>query len=90
MEKKPIIGITMGDPSGNGSEISVKALSDPAVYERCKPIIIGDANCMKNAVEFLGKDNEIRIHAVENVKNVWGSRIPVCCEGDRACNEKRD
>lgn len=61
MEKKPIIGITMGDPSGNGSEISVKALSDPAVYERCKPIIIGDANCMKNAVEFLGKDNEIRI-----------------------------
>ncbi|MFR6111936.1 MAG: PdxA family protein [Dialister invisus] len=69
MEKKPIIGITMGDPSGNGSEISVKALSDPAVYERCKPIIIGDANCMKNAVEFLGKGNEIRIHAVENVKD---------------------
>lgn len=69
MEKKPIIGITMGDPSGNGSEISVKALSDPAVFERCKPIIIGDANCMKNAVEFLGKDNEIRIHAVENVKD---------------------
>ena len=25
--KKPIIGITMGDPAGNGSEISVKALS---------------------------------------------------------------
>ena len=26
MAKKPIIGITMGDPAGNGSEISVKHL----------------------------------------------------------------
>ena len=25
MAKKPIIGITMGDPAGNGSEISVKS-----------------------------------------------------------------
>ena len=26
--KKPIIGITMGDPAGNGSEISVKRYQD--------------------------------------------------------------
>ena len=30
--KKPIIGITMGDPAGNGSEISVKALSRPETW----------------------------------------------------------
>ena len=36
MAKKPIIGITMGDPAGNGSEISVKALADSSVYERCE------------------------------------------------------
>ena len=35
--KKPIIGITMGDPAGNGSEISVKALSRPEIYEQCRP-----------------------------------------------------
>ena len=29
MEQKPILGITMGDPFGNGPEITVKAL---AVY----------------------------------------------------------
>ena len=29
----PIVGITMGDPAGNGPEITVKALSDPALYE---------------------------------------------------------
>ena len=35
--KKPIIGITMGDPAGNGSEISVKALSRSEIYEQCRP-----------------------------------------------------
>ena len=32
---KPILGITMGDPAGIGSEITVKALTHPEVY-RCK------------------------------------------------------
>ena len=27
MSEKPIVGITMGDPAGNGPEITVKALS---------------------------------------------------------------
>lgn len=44
--KKPIIGITMGDPAGNGSEISVKALSRSEIYEQCRPVIIGDAACI--------------------------------------------
>ena len=46
-DSRPILGITMGDPSGNGPEISVKALMDPAAYEKCRPVIIGDAVCME-------------------------------------------
>lgn len=34
---KPILGITMGDPFGNGPEITVKALADKSVYDRCRP-----------------------------------------------------
>ena len=45
----PIVGITMGDPAGNGPEITVKALSDPALYERCRPIVIGDAKMIEQA-----------------------------------------
>jgi len=30
--KKPIIGITMGDPAGIGAEIIVKALSKKEIY----------------------------------------------------------
>lgn len=49
MSKKPILGITMGDPASIGPEITVKALSDPAIYEKCSPIIIGDAAVMEAA-----------------------------------------
>ena len=65
MHKRPIIGITMGDPAGIGAEISIKALSDTAIYENCRPIIIGDAMCMQKAAEILQKD--IKIHTVQSV-----------------------
>lgn len=68
MKKRPIIGITMGDPAGNGAEISVKALANLEIYEKCRPIIIGDVNCMKQAVKLVNKENEIEVHAVKNVE----------------------
>ncbi len=43
---RPIIGITMGDPFGNGPEISVKALSDGKLYEIARPLVIGDYSSM--------------------------------------------
>lgn len=66
MSKKPILGITMGDPASIGPEITVKALSDPAIYEKCSPIIIGDAAVMEAAVDIVGKN--VRINAVSDVK----------------------
>ena len=70
---KPILGITMGDPFGNGPEISVRALSDPAVYDRCRPLIIGDVSSMeyaaKAAKKVSGADISINpIHAVSEAK----------------------
>lgn len=76
MSKRPIIGITMGDPAGNGAEITVKALSDPAVYRNCRPVVIGDAGCMEKAVRLLRKENEIKIRAVNEIKEAafeWGT-----------------
>lgn len=66
MSKKPILGITMGDPASIGPEITVKALSDSAIYEKCSPIIIGDAAVMEAAVGIVGKD--VKINAVSDVK----------------------
>ena len=47
MQNLPILGITMGDPFGNGPEITVKALSDKSVYDRCCPLVVGDVSCME-------------------------------------------
>ena len=62
----PIVGITMGDPAGNGPEITVKALSDPALYERCRPIVIGDDKMIEQAKGFVHHP-EIEVHPVSSV-----------------------
>ncbi len=47
---KPIIGITMGDPAGVGSEIIAKALTDTAIYQKCRPIVIGDKKAVEDGI----------------------------------------
>ncbi len=41
VENRPLIAITMGDPSGIGPEVIVKALSAP--LDVCRTVVIGDA-----------------------------------------------
>ena len=65
--KKPILGITMGDPASIGPEITVKALSRPELYDRCSPLVVGDACMMEKAKKLVGHE-EIRIHPVSDVK----------------------
>lgn len=48
---KPIIGITMGDPAGIGPEVAAKALAREKIYDICRPIIIGDAEVMRQAID---------------------------------------
>ncbi len=47
----PIIGITMGDPAGIGPELIVKALRERRVYQKCRPLVIGDAACLEKSVQ---------------------------------------
>ena len=39
--KRPLIGITMGDPAGIGPEIIVKALADPEVRSLARFVVFG-------------------------------------------------
>ncbi len=64
---KPILAITMGDPAGIGPEITVRALNHKDTYEQCRPIVIGDAAVMREAVKLLGLD--LKVNAVDNVKS---------------------
>lgn len=57
---KPIVSISMGDPAGIGPEITVKALRDAKVYEKCRPMVVGDAKVMQAAIDFLGLNMSVR------------------------------
>lgn len=65
MLRKPIIAITIGDPCGIGPEITVKALDIAEMYESCSPMVIGDADVMRQAVEIAKAD--IKINAVDTL-----------------------
>lgn len=48
---KKIIGITMGDPAGIGPEIALKSFMNSTLYERCKPILVGDKSVLNYYLE---------------------------------------
>ena len=45
----PLLALTMGDPAGIGPEVVVRALRHAAVYERCRPLIVGDQRILARA-----------------------------------------
>lgn len=65
-EKKPVIGITMGDPAGIGPEIIVKSLLLKEIYDICFPLVIGDSLVIKEAIKIALKD--LGINSVGSVK----------------------
>ena len=74
---KPLIGITLGDPAGIGPEITVKALADHPIDEKCRPLVIGDASILERAAQIVGRP-DVRIHAVENPSQ--GKYQPGCID----------
>ncbi|MHB8128287.1 MAG: 4-hydroxythreonine-4-phosphate dehydrogenase PdxA [Mobilitalea sp.] len=53
---KPVIAITMGDPSGIGPEIVVGTMLDLEIHECCKPFVIGSIGMLQRAAKILNKD----------------------------------
>ena len=49
----------MGDPAGIGPEITIRALNRKETYEKCRPVVTGDACIMREAVKLLGYDLQI-------------------------------
>ncbi|SDN04336.1 4-hydroxythreonine-4-phosphate dehydrogenase [Psychrobacillus sp. OK028] len=48
---REIIAIPMGDAAGIGPEITVKSLAKEELYTMCKPLVVGDANILRKAIE---------------------------------------
>ena len=64
MSTLPILGITMGDPSGIGPEITIKSLLHESIYNECRPLVIGDTKVLQQAAAVV-KAEHIKIHPVK-------------------------
>lgn len=46
MERKPVLGIFLGEAAGIGPELIAKVVADGTVYKYCRPVLIGDARVL--------------------------------------------
>lgn len=63
---KPIVGITMGDAAGIGPEIVAKIFADPRLWAHARPLVIGDARVMADALPLAPA--ELRLHTIETIE----------------------
>ena len=69
LQHRPVIAITMGDAAGVGPEIIVKALAHADLYDRCRPLVIGDAGRLEQAAEICGLTLPVdRVRGVEDAR----------------------
>ncbi|MEK4356856.1 4-hydroxythreonine-4-phosphate dehydrogenase PdxA [Paenibacillus sp. FSL M7-1455] len=59
-QKKPVIGITMGDGAGVGPEIILKSLKNREIYDLCDPLVIGDSKILDRAKSYVNSDLEVQ------------------------------
>jgi 4-hydroxythreonine-4-phosphate dehydrogenase len=57
----------MGDAAGVGPEVIVKCLAHAPLYDRCRPIVIGDAGRLRRAIETTGANVSVRAFTVDGI-----------------------
>ncbi len=76
---RPIVAVTMGDPAGVGPEIIVRALAEDAVTRRSRPLVVGSAAVMREALALVGAPLEL--HAVAGVDECrWAPGVLECLD----------
>ncbi len=63
---RPIVAVTMGDAAGIGPEVIIKAFMNGEIQNVARPIVIGDARVIKNALSYT-KIGHVEINPVKSV-----------------------
>jgi 4-hydroxythreonine-4-phosphate dehydrogenase len=63
---RPLIGISVGDPAGIGPEITARALSLPEIYGLCRPLVVAEAEMVREAIQF--SKLSLKTHTVPSPK----------------------
>jgi 4-phospho-D-threonate 3-dehydrogenase / 4-phospho-D-erythronate 3-dehydrogenase len=62
---RPLLAITLGDPAGIGPEIVLKALQHAELFEKCRPLVVGDQRILARAAAWLA-DAPTRYEPIED------------------------
>ncbi len=57
--RRPLLGISVGDPAGIGPEVTAKALTVPEIYDVCRPLAVAETGMLQAAVKFSGLSSGI-------------------------------
>lgn len=68
--RRPIIAITMGDASGVGPEVIVKALRSRQIYDMCYPVVFGAGDVMRHTIKLLG--SPLKLHTIDRLDDRHG------------------
>ena len=68
MRKKPILGITMGDPAGIGPEVVVKSITKPEVKRICVPLVFGSIGVFHQVIKKYARGYRLnRVYSVDEL-----------------------
>lgn len=68
---KPTTVVTMGDPSGVGPEICVRAFEEEQIYNIMRPILVGNIDVISNMLILL--DSKLVINQITNINDARNS-----------------
>ncbi|MHB8900182.1 MAG: 4-hydroxythreonine-4-phosphate dehydrogenase PdxA [Thermoguttaceae bacterium] len=76
-EVRPLLGLTLGDPSGVGPEIVAAACAAPQVHAWCRPVVIGHPEIVRRAIALRQTGATVRV--VGDVDEAVPSAAEICC-----------
>ncbi|MBT7038859.1 MAG: 4-hydroxythreonine-4-phosphate dehydrogenase PdxA [Bacteroidetes bacterium] len=76
---KPVIGISVGDINGIGTEIILRVFSDPRIYEYCTPLVFGCKNLVNYYLKVLNI-RDLNYEIVRDPKQLNSRKLNILCD----------
>ncbi len=79
---KPLLALTLGDPSGIGPEVVVKAMADPDIRQLARMFVVGTEKAVTQATKQIGANLEVGRISNPSEATADAGRVHVLSAGD--------
>lgn len=76
-DSRPLLAITMGDPTGVGPEVIVAAWAEPRIHVACRPVVYGHPEFLRRAATVVGSAAQV-VEIARPEDAAWTPNI-ICC-----------